>query len=608
MQKLQPLKLVGATLALLGAWSCTKSGIDRVEPQQAPFFNKGDIGFYEIDHSSKTALSENGVSLVWENGDQVRVWAADSKNSLSLKAQPFTIYAGSGLGRSYFTSSLPAAMAEGTYNYVACYPAPTSTDSTTISFKLPSKQDGTIGKVDFMLTEPVEAGRLKPLEKVEDYSYISFNFKHKFHILRFFIPGDHQGAEGGLSGFSFKMPVNVVGSYVTDIYNQQDNYISEEGLSSKVDMALATPLMPSRNGRQYAYAAIIPFQSKEGDRLYFSTDTINVKTTFNTIDLQGRNFQAGHMTSVAVKPVISDSRDLCVKFTGNELGEPVKKLRLRGPEGLVWAESGSNVYDIPSSGDTVAFGTSVKTGYSISRAIYEAKKGDIVLEMESDHFRCKGFIALNENNIDDFHLYAEFATPKILWEDFSGMDTFHNADEYVGGSNAGAKGPYSFLDGWGGGRIGGEAGKCVRLAARRECGLGIEARYPSRLDSSLLPEIIAPVDLEVEFDYGTNVQGGRELDQTFWFGYSNNQALVKSDNTSGVFVHSQTVSKDDKDGSWDSTPKHLKITLEQVPANPYTRISWRNTCSSYRSFGDNTSSFLYIDNVKVSVKKQEATE
>lgn len=608
MSKLKPLKLVGATLALLGAWSCTRPDIDRVEPQAEPFFNKGDIGFYENNSSTKTALADNGVSVVWENGDQVKVWAADSKDSLHLKAQTFKVFAGSGLGRSYFTSSLPTAMEEGTYNYVACYPAPTSADSTTISFKLPSKQDGTIGKIDFMLTEPVEAGRLKPLEKVEDYSYLSFNFKHKFHILRFYIPSDHEGAEGGLSEFSFKMPVNVVGSYVTDIYNQEDNYISDEGPSNKVDMALAKPLMPSKSGRQYAYAAIIPFQSKAGDKLRFSADTINVKTTFNTIDLEGRNFQAGHMTSVAVKPVISDSRDLCVKFIGNEIGEPVKKLRLRGPEGLVWTESGSNIYDIPTSGDTVVFGTSVKTGYSISRAIYEAKKGDIVLEMESDHFRCKGFVALNEENINDFHIYAEFAAPKLLWEDFSGVNTFHNADEYVGGSNAGAKGPYSFLDGWGGGRIGGEAGKCVRLAARRECGLYIEAQYPARLDSPLLPEIIAPVDLEVEFDYGTNVQGGRELDQTIKFGYSNNEALVNSGNDSGVFTFTQTVSKNDKDGSWDSTPKHVKITLEQVPANPYTRITWKNTCGSYRSFGDNTSSFLYIDNVVVRLKKQEVTE
>lgn len=602
------MKLVGATLALLGAWSCTRPDIDRVEPQAEPFFNKGDIGFYENNSSTKTALADNGVSVVWENGDQVKVWAADSKDSLHLKAQTFTVFAGSGLGRSYFTSSLPTAMEEGTYNYVACYPAPTSTDSTTISFRLPSKQDGTIGKVDFMLTEPVEGGRLKPLEKVEDYSYLSFNFKHKFHILRFYIPSDHEGAEGGLSEFSFTMPVNVVGSYVTDIYNQEDNYISNEGPSNKVDMALATPLMPSKSGRQYAYAAIIPFQSKAGDKLRFSADTINVKTTFNTIDLEGRNFQAGHMTSVAVKPVISDSRDLCVKFIGNELGEPVKKLRLRGPEGLVWTESGSNIFDIPTIGDTVVFGTSVKTGYSISRAIYEAKKGDIVLEMESDHFLSKGVVALNEENINDFHIYAEFAAPKLLWEDFSGMETFHNADEYVGGSNAGAKGPYSFLDGWGGGRIGGEKGKCVRLAARRECGLYIEAQYPSRLDSPLLPEIIAPVDLEVEFDYGTNVQGGRELDQTFWFGYSNNESLVNSANESGVFPYSKTVSKDQKDGSWDSTPKHVKITLEQVPANPYTRITWRNNCGSYRSFGDNTSSFLYIDNVVVRPKKQEVTE
>lgn len=608
------MNIVGAALALACAWSCTKSGIDRVEPQQTPFFSKGDIGFYENNSSSKTALSDNGVSVVWENGDQVRVWAADSKDSLHLKAQPFTVFAGSGLGRSYFTSSLPTAMAEGTYNYVACYPAPTSSNSTTISFKLPSKQDGTISKVDFMLTEPVEAGRLKPLEKVEDYSYLSFNFKHKFHILRFYIPGDHQGAEDGLSEFSFKMPVNVVGSYVTDIYNQEDNYISEEGTSSKVDMALATPLMPSKSGRQYAYAAIIPFQSKAGDKLNFvNEDTLNIKVSFNTLLLEGRNFEAGHMTSVAIRPEIHDKRDFTVTLTGNEMETPVNKLVLSGPEGLVWEKNGSNVLTIENE-NGIEVGSRFTEPYSLSKDLYDKITGEeqqsINLRIVSGKIGKRASLALNSETKKDFHLGMEAYMTGLLDEDFSNMPSFNNHSDATSGWQGDA-GSFSttFLNGWSGGRVGGEEGKCIRIAARREAGAWAEAKYPARADSAPVFDVIEPVDIILSFDYGVDETGFvtsgtyRYVGQTFYVGYVNGTNVRASGSSEMTTFKTENIpASSQRTGSYDNTPLHMDVEMHLEPGDD-CRMTWRNNTGSKSEFGGNSTTWLYIDNVKVSIKQ-----
>lgn len=614
------MKIVGAMLTLLGVWCCSKSDIVRVEPEKAPFFNKGDIGFYENNHSSKTSLAGNGISVVWENGDEVKVWAADSKDSLHLKAQTFKVFAGSGLGRSYFTSALASAMEEGTYRYVACYPAPSSIDSTTISFRLPASQDGTLDGIDFMLTEPVEAGRLKPLEKVEDYSFLSFNFKHKFHILRFYIPADHEGADAGLSQFSYKMPVNVVGSYVCDIYSQKDDcYISDEGPSNKVDMNLAVPLRPSAGARQYAYSAIIPFQSKEGDRLRFvNEDTLNIKVSFNTLSLEGRNFEAGHMTSVAIRPNIYDKRDLTVRFTGNEMGAPVNRMVLSGPDGLVWEKSGSNVIEIEDGG-SIAVGSEFTEPYSISQELYDKITDDapqqISVRMISGKIGKRASLELNAKNKKEFHLGMEAYLTGLLDEDFSNMPSFNNHSNATNGWQGDA-GSFSttFLNGWSGGRVGGEEGKCIRIAARRESGAWVEAKYPARADSAPVFDVIEPVDIILSFDYGVDETGYvtsgtyRYVGQTFYVGYVNGTNVRASGNSEMTTFKSENIpASSQRTGSYDNTPLHMDVEMHLEPGDD-CRMTWRNDTGSKSEFGGNSTTWLYIDNVKVSIKKQEETE
>lgn len=573
----------------------------------------GETGFYIENSGTKTEVSENGRSIVWNKGDRLYLWAADNATGeLTLDAARFTVYAGSGTGRTYFTSALASPMPEGTYKYAACYPEPDSSEGSRVSFRVPAIQDGGIAGVDFMVSAPEEGGRLNPLKSVEDYSTLSMRLSHKMHLLRFFIPEDHEGAADGLSSFTVTLPQGAVGTYSCDLFNQEQEEYSPDG-GRTIDMNLSEMLYPSpENSRSYAYAAVLPFSGSDGDRILFSANPINIKTDFNAINIGTRDFKAGHVTSVAVRPVIKDTRDFSIRLEDNLVGEPVRKLRLTGPEGLVWSGSGSNVIEL-AKGDTLAFDTVFTCRYRLSQELYDSLESDgseILVEMISDHVNSKDRIALDRDNRDDFHLSAGVTAPYLLAENFDGVSDFSNHDAATNGyqGDAGNNFSVTFLDGWSGGRAGGSAGRCVRIAGRRESVLNRDTHYWARMDSAPLSEITSPVDIEVIFDYGTDEQGFVSrgsytyVGQTFYVGYVQGTEVRASgsDEISG----DSGFTTFDRDGSFDLTPNTMAVTIPQMEPGSENRITWRNNPGNKSEFGGNSTVWLYVDNVKVRVKRQ----
>lgn len=573
----------------------------------------GETGFYIENSGTKTEVSENGRSIVWNKGDVLYLWARDNATEApAFDATRFTVYAGSGTGRTYFTSALASPMPEGTYKYAACCPAPDSSEGSRVSFRVPAIQDGGIAGVDFMVSAPEEGGRLNPLKSVEDYSTLSMKLGHKLHLLRFFIPEDQEGAADGLSSFTVTLPQGAVGTYSCDLFNQeQEEYFPDGG--STIEMNLSGTLYPSsEDSRSYAYAAVLPFSGSEGDRIIFSANPINIKTEFNAINTGARDFKAGHVTSVAVRPVIKDARDFSIRLEDNLVGEPVRKLRLTGPEGLVWNESGSNVIEL-SKGDTLAFDTVFTCRYRFSQELYDSLDSDgseILVEMISDHVNSKDRIALNHGNRDDFHLSAGVTAPYLLAENFDGVSDFSNHDAATNGYSGDAGNNFSitFLNGWSGGRVGGSAGKCVRIAGRRESVMTMDTHYWARVDSAPISEITSPVDIEVIFDYGTDEKGFvttgsyTYVGQTFYVGYVQGTE-VRASGDSNISGDSGFTTSD-RDGSFDLTPNTMAVTIPQIEPGSENRITWRNNPGGKKEFGGNSTVWLYVDNVKVRVKRQ----
>ena len=129
-----------------------------------------EVGIYVGGAHARTAMLENGLSAVWEAGDELAVWARNSAGAFALQNQIFKTY-GLDERRGFFTSVLSEPMPEDTYTYFCSYPAPISVNGTAATFGIPSVQNGKAsGGADVMIASPVQHSALTAIPDPEDHS------------------------------------------------------------------------------------------------------------------------------------------------------------------------------------------------------------------------------------------------------------------------------------------------------------------------------------------------------------------------------------------------------------------------------------------------------
>ena len=192
--------------------------------------------------------------------------------------------------------------------------------------------------------------------------------------------------------------------------------------------------------------------------------------------------------------------------------------------------------------------------------------------------------------------------PWLLFEDFSGVESFSSNDNYAT-SSAGSKSAVSFLDGWTGGRIGASQGECIRIACRRET----SSDYNARVDSKPVFTIKKAVSIDVSFDYGANNKYGGisiitngDVGQTLHLGYVTSTDAYKSGDDTGVFQDGNSFYIKEYTGSYTNLPNSITMTIDDFPAGSTNRITWR-TIIEHQAGTHNTTAWLYIDNVKVKI-------
>ncbi|MBQ3658980.1 MAG: hypothetical protein II963_02350, partial [Bacteroidales bacterium] len=154
--------------------------------------------------------------------------------------------------------------------------------------------------------------------------------------------------------------------------------------------------------------------------------------------------------------------------------------------------------------------------------------------------------------------------------------------------------------------IGASAGQSIRIACRRET----SADYHARVDAAPLSGTIkSPVDLSVEFDYGANNQFGGisiitnpDVGQTCYVGYVTSTQGYKSGATDGTFESGNSFYVKEYSGSYTSTPNTAQYTIHNVPAGGVFRLTIR-TEIEHQAGTNNTTAWLYIDNVKIKIAK-----
>ena len=556
------------------------------------------VAFALSDEDTKTVLEPESGFFSWETDDRIAVWAYDASGNSVLESQPFTLLArGNSNRRAYFTSVLPSAMTEGDYSYYLAYPYPESVSGTTAVFTLPSVQDGKAsGGTGICVSDRVAAGALQPFDETAPVDRtLSFNagLRHILHYLRFYVPEGCNILGEPIKSIEFTMPQPTVGEVQVNVL---DRSASLSGGGNKIKLNLEELLAEN----EFAAAGIFPPQSTyaEGDYMNIRVFSENAYSDLEPISLAGRNFQAGHITSVPMRITSIGIYNIYFSFVSNNLGEEVQKITVSLPspitsdgvsrsEFVFSHEDGSAI----SPGETFKISTIEAAEFaalsSLSASVTYESENAIVSESLS-------FPALGQS---DTSCSFSLSCPYLFFEDFSTLAAFSSNDAYKT-SSAGSKPGVSLANGWTAARAGGEARTAIRLAARRES----VARYPARCDSPQLTGIKKGhnVSLKLSFDYSMDRQelGSSKVGQTVYVGWTTETGALSSSSESGTFPASFYINE--TAGSYTNIDKTYELVLDDMDSSK--RLSIR-TNTEFNLSPNNSTCWLYIDNIKVTITK-----
>ena len=565
---------------------------------------------------TRTEYDVETKRFVWNDGDKIAVWAKSPDGSYALDNQAFRLMAvASDKSEAYFTATLQSPMAEGTYSYYMTYPLPESMGGMTATFTVPSVQDGTASDgVDIIVAEPISGPALEPVKEaapIVSDDVLNVRMRHMLHFLRFYIPEGNNLLGEPVKRIEFTMPRAVAGKVSVDVTDASTVSFGE-GVNG-LTLELRNPIDESADGTEVAVAGIFPprMAYSAGDRITVDAYSEN-KCASVSFSLAGRDFAAGHTTKVPLKMTEAKPIEYELKFmlASNNLGEDVQDIRITLPDDAVWPGLSSSELRIDSGndglvriGDTYVFRTKDKAffkGLSSKR---------LAVTYESESAVVSETVTLGDFS-SSIRGECELNCPYLFFEDFSWVEGFNSNDEY-GWSSPGSFSPHLFAPytidaenpwspekgGWSAARAGAQAGTAIRIACRRETRL---ANYSARADSPFLSGLKdgKTVNLDITYDYSMGREGTPKIAQTVYFGYITTSKNPSSGDETGTFPESFKINE--TTGSYTNI-NHTANTLLRGVGAPL-RLSWRTMPDKDWGANNNTC-WLYIDNIKVKIKK-----
>ena len=594
------MKRLGYIIAagLLCAFSsCQKGAVENVGN-----VGRHTIGFCTGEASTRTMMNPDGFTASWEKGDRIAVWAKNSAGEYTLNNTQFSVYGADG-ARAFFTATIDASMPEDRYTYFATYPVPESVSLTKATFTIPSIQDGKVsGGADIMIANPLLHGPLDEVQELSDYTKLGMSMEHILHQFRLYLPeGEDKLGGEAIVKMVLTFPKPVAGKLVAD-FTDTEAAPEFSGEEKSITLKLSEPLVNSTSSeRKYAMAAFFPssFEASESINIKIYTET-KIANAY-PVNLEGRTFAAGHSTPVRLS--FSDIQEYGrLRFTvsSNNLGENANAVRLTAPQGCTWGD-GSTVYEY-RPGHEITTGETFEIPFENLDTFRTFSGKDVTVTFDTEHVDATQTVRVPDLTTLNF---AEISAglPYLLYEDFSGVESFNSGDNYAM-SNAGSKSPKSFLNGWTGGRVGAEAGMCIRIACRRETSKG----YDARVDSAPIISLKKSTDIKVSYDYGVNNKYGGiaiitdgNVGQNVYIGYVTDTKGYSSGDDSGTFESDNTFYAKEYTGSYTSTPNSDTRIIHSAPTG-VLRITWRSA-AEYQAGTTNTTCWLYLDNIKVQIAK-----
>ena len=602
---------------------------------------------------TRTTIDDNGISTSWSPEDKVALWALNEETqSFSLNKQMFKMYFRHPESRGYFTSTLNAAMADGSYTYYATYPTPTSVNGTTATFNLPDVQDGQMGGgVAIMVAEP-QTGKaaLSALTNTNASDEIfdnglHLNMHHKMHALRMFIPHIPTKEYYGFGNekvvrIDLALPWNIAGTISTDISDEEAAPVLTGNGSQYMSLFLKNPIgATTADGNtyayDYAYASIIP--APAGNTNIYNgelvaevfTSTKAAKTTISLANLSSTHtFAAGHITPVILNcSKVVDRHAIRLTWMGNNLGEDINTI-------YFYDATGAEVYRI---NDVASF---VSTGIHDVDYTFVENKSEILsslagqtltVKYESDNAIVSNTITMPATLATEVKCHEVGITvPYLFFEDFTSIHTNFEFDDKRVASLMSADGHllnnYMSVSGWNGAHIKGVAGQSVRVNVRHQSTLGV-TRSNGRLDTPAISTLKsgAKVKLKVTFDMGAYVDSGYDSgndvflvagthtssDSSALDGVTDTKAFSSVDDDAtrvvGVFnnvaLKTGNIPNNFTNDSFNSEFPTYSFTVDGCGAT--TRLCWVPCCSQGTFLTPNNAHYyLYFDNIKVQIVRE----
>lgn len=578
---------------------CTFSSCQKGAVENVGNVGRHTIGFCTGEASTRTMMNPDGLTASWEKGDRIAVWAKNSSGEYTLNNTQFSVYGADG-ARAFFTATIDASMPEDRYTYFATYPVPESVSLTKATFTIPSIQDGKVsGGADIMIANPLLHGPLDEVQELSDYTKLGMSMEHILHQFRLYLPeGEDKLGGEAIVKMVLTFPKPVAGKLVAD-FTDPEAAAEFSGEEKSITLKLSEPLVNSTSSeRKYAMAAFFPssFEASESINIKIYTET-KIANAF-PVNLEGRTFAAGHSTPVRLS--FSDIQEYGrLRFTvsSNNLGENANAVRLTAPQGCTWGD-GSTIYEY-RPGHEITTGETFEIPFENLDTFRTFSGKDVTVTFDTEHVDATQTVRVPDLTGLSF---AEISAglPYLLYEDFSTVEAFSSYDTF-GFSSAGSCNAVSFLNGWTGARAGAEAGKSIRVAARRES----VANYDARVDSAPIIALKKESDIKVSFSWGSNNEFyklvGGDYGQNIYLGYVTSDTAYKSGDKTGIFEDENKFFTKEKTGTYASTPNAETMVIHSAPAG-LVRITWR-TSVEYSGKGNSTTCWLYLDNIKVQIAK-----
>ena len=590
-------------LFALGVMLCGCNGLDTPSRDHSAASGKEVVLAIGRSPQTKTAYDSDSKSFVWQAGDRVSVWAKASSGSYALDGTEFCLLSReSDVASAYFTATLDSEMAEGTYTYYVTYPVPESVSGTTATFAVPAVQDGTASDgIDILVSNPARGSELQTLaEGYEpvDEDVMRVEMKHLLHFLRFYVPSGKNALGEPLTSIEFSMPQNIAGNVSVDVTDASSASLSDG--TTDMTLELSEPVTGGKSS--VAIAGIYPPSKaySSSDRMTVRVFSENKWATVNPISLSGRAFKAGHITSVPLNPVdVKDKYWLRFTLASNNLGEDPQKITMTLADGSAWPDGTSSALLWEGSdGGVIQVGNTYIITTLDESAFRALSSKAVTVSYESESAIVSETLSLGDLS-SGTSASVSLNCPYLFFEDFSTVKSFNSGDKHSA-SNVGDKTPEVF-NGWSVARGGAQAGTAIRLAAHREW----FANYPARCDSPFLSGLKEgkKVDLDIEFNYSMGREegglgSGTNASQNVYLGYITTSENLSSADETGTFPDSFELNE--TTGSYTNINHLSQTTLSDVQAP--LRLSWRTVTPTYAAT-TNSTCWLYIDNVKVKIKK-----